>query len=65
MQNDTGDELEVRGYIGFSLLGRSKIWKRIELFCPRMQQITFNGDLILGIFLKKRYHARLVSDLGA
>jgi hypothetical protein len=52
MQNDTGDELEVRGYIGFSLLGCSKIWKRIELFCPRMQQITFNGDLILGIFLK-------------
>ncbi len=28
--NDTGDELEVRGYIGFSLLGRSQIWKRVE-----------------------------------
>ncbi len=28
--NDTGDALEVRGYIGFSLLGRSQIWKRIE-----------------------------------
>jgi uncharacterized protein (DUF2147 family) len=28
--NDARDELEVRGYIGFSLLGRSQIWKRIE-----------------------------------
>ncbi len=28
--NDAGDELEVRGYIGFSLLGRSQIWKRVE-----------------------------------
>lgn len=28
--NEAGDELEVRGYIGFSLLGRSQIWKRIE-----------------------------------
>lgn len=28
--NETGDALEVRGYIGFSLLGRSQIWKRIE-----------------------------------
>lgn len=28
--NAAGDELEVRGYIGFSLLGRSQIWKRIE-----------------------------------
>ena len=28
--NDAGDELEVCGYIGFSLLGRSQIWKRIE-----------------------------------
>lgn len=28
--NETGSELEVRGYIGFSLLGRSQIWKRIE-----------------------------------
>ena len=30
MLNELGDELEVRGYIGFSLLGRSQIWKRIE-----------------------------------
>jgi len=28
--NETGDELEVRGYIGFSLLGRSQIWTRME-----------------------------------
>ncbi len=28
--NETGDELEVRGYIGISLLGRSQIWTRIE-----------------------------------
>lgn len=28
--NATGDELEVRGYIGISLIGRSQIWKRIE-----------------------------------
>lgn len=28
--NVTGDELEVRGYIGISLIGRSQIWKRIE-----------------------------------
>lgn len=25
-----GNELEVRGFIGFSLLGRSQTWKRIE-----------------------------------
>lgn len=25
-----GSELEVRGFIGFSLLGRSQMWKRIE-----------------------------------
>jgi len=28
--NDAGDELTVRGYIGFSLFGRSQIWKRVE-----------------------------------
>ena len=28
--NETGEELEVRGYIGISLLGRSQIWKRME-----------------------------------
>lgn len=28
--NKAGDELEVRGYIGISLIGRSQIWKRIE-----------------------------------
>ena len=28
--NEAGSELEVRGYIGFSLLGRSQIWTRIE-----------------------------------
>lgn len=28
--NTSGDELEVRGYIGISLLGRSQIWKRME-----------------------------------
>ncbi len=28
--NAAGDELEVRGYIGISLIGRSQIWKRIE-----------------------------------
>lgn len=28
--NEVGDELEVRGYIGFSLLGRSQIWTRVE-----------------------------------
>jgi uncharacterized protein (DUF2147 family) len=28
--NKAGDELEVRGYIGFSLIGRSQTWKRIE-----------------------------------
>lgn len=25
-----GTELEVRGFIGFSLLGRSQLWKRVE-----------------------------------
>ncbi len=25
-----GNELEVRGFIGFSLLGRSQLWKRVE-----------------------------------
>ena len=28
--NKSGDKLEVRGYIGISLLGRSQIWKRVE-----------------------------------
>lgn len=28
--NEAGNELEVRGYIGFSLLGRSQTWTRIE-----------------------------------
>ncbi len=27
---DNGQKLEVRGYIGFSLIGRSQIWKRLE-----------------------------------
>ena len=29
LSND-GSELEVRGYIGFSFIGRSQIWKRVE-----------------------------------
>ena len=28
--NANGNELEVRGFIGFSLLGRSQTWKRVE-----------------------------------
>jgi uncharacterized protein (DUF2147 family) len=28
--NENGNELEVRGYIGISLLGRSQIWTRVE-----------------------------------
>lgn len=28
--NETGDELEVRGFIGISLIGRSQIWHRVE-----------------------------------
>ncbi|HEY0563645.1 MAG TPA: DUF2147 domain-containing protein, partial [Methylophilus sp.] len=28
--DDTGNQLEVRGYIGFSLLGRSQTWTRVE-----------------------------------
>jgi len=28
--NESGNELEVRGYIGISLLGRSQIWTRVE-----------------------------------
>jgi uncharacterized protein (DUF2147 family) len=28
--NQAGNELEVRGYIGISLLGRSQTWKRVE-----------------------------------
>jgi uncharacterized protein (DUF2147 family) len=28
--NEAGDQLEVRGYIGISLLGRSQIWTRVE-----------------------------------
>lgn len=28
--NANGNELEVRGYIGFSWIGRSQIWKRVE-----------------------------------
>lgn len=28
--NEAGDELEVRGYIGISLLGRSQVWLRVE-----------------------------------
>lgn len=28
--NESGDELEVRGYIGISLLGRSQTWKRMD-----------------------------------
>lgn len=27
---ENGTQLEVRGYIGFSLLGRSQMWKRVE-----------------------------------
>ncbi len=30
MLNQSGNLLEVRGFIGFSLLGRSQTWKRIE-----------------------------------
>ena len=28
--NEKGDELEVRGYIGISLIGRSQTWHRVE-----------------------------------
>ncbi len=28
--NEAGDQLEVRGYIGISLIGRSQIWTRVE-----------------------------------
>lgn len=28
--NEAGDALEVRGYIGISLIGRSQIWQRVE-----------------------------------
>ena len=28
--NEDGSELKVRGYIGFSLLGRTQIWQRVE-----------------------------------
>ncbi|MBF4990243.1 DUF2147 domain-containing protein [Methylophilus sp. QUAN] len=28
--SQNGNELEVRGFIGFSLLGRSQTWKRVE-----------------------------------
>lgn len=28
--DESGNKLEVRGYIGFSLLGRSQIWHRVE-----------------------------------
>lgn len=28
--DDTGNQLEVRGYIGISLLGRSQTWTRVE-----------------------------------
>ena len=28
--DDTKDELKVRGYIGFSLLGRTTYWTRVE-----------------------------------
>ena len=28
--DDAGNQLEVRGYIGFSLLGRSQMWTRVE-----------------------------------
>ncbi len=28
--NEAGDEMEMRGYIGFSLLGRTQVWKRME-----------------------------------
>jgi uncharacterized protein (DUF2147 family) len=27
---DLGETLEVRGYVGFSLFGRTQIWKRVE-----------------------------------
>jgi uncharacterized protein (DUF2147 family) len=27
---DGGDKLQVRGYIGIPLLGRTQIWERIE-----------------------------------
>ena len=29
-----GDRLEVRGFLGFSLFGRTQIWRRIEPFSP-------------------------------
>jgi uncharacterized protein (DUF2147 family) len=28
--DESGNVLEVRGYIGISLLGRSQIWNRVE-----------------------------------
>jgi len=28
--NEAGDQLEVRGYIGISLIGRSQIWTRVK-----------------------------------
>ena len=28
--NEDGNELKVRGYVGFSLLGRTQIWQRVE-----------------------------------
>jgi uncharacterized protein (DUF2147 family) len=28
--NEAGDEIEVRGFIGISLLGRSQMWTRVE-----------------------------------
>ena len=28
--NETGEELTVRGFIGFSLIGRSQVWERVE-----------------------------------
>ena len=28
--DETGNSLEVRGFIGISLLGRSQIWNRVE-----------------------------------
>lgn len=30
MQLETPDKLKVRGYIGFSLLGRTEYWKRLN-----------------------------------
>ncbi|WP_263079309.1 DUF2147 domain-containing protein [Endozoicomonas sp. Mp262] len=27
---DKGEKLEVRGYIGFSLIGRSQVWERVD-----------------------------------